>query len=158
MVVVRKDVWKWCSQYIRLRDAIEFCKGKGFDPSEFKSPYDLPAQCCSCGRIKSSWRLGDAGHFISRGRGGLSGVYFDERNIHFQCKGCNGFRQGNAVGYREFMLAKYGQDVIDQLEVLDKVNSYEGKLWQLREYYKDRYMELCRQVTTDITQKGKHNV
>ena len=70
----------------------------------------------------------DAGHFISRGSGGMSGVYFDERNIHTQCKPCNGFHQGNAQKYGDYMLQKYGQEVIDILRTLDKVNSYKYKL------------------------------
>ena len=146
MSIKRSDVWKWCSQYIRLRDALEFCRKHEIDIYQFPTPDDLPAQCCSCGKNKSSWRLGDAGHFISRGLRGLSGVYFDERNIHFQCKKCNGFKQGNAQGYRKFMLEKYGQAVIDELEILDRTNSYKDKLWGLREYYKDRYRELVRSI------------
>lgn len=87
-----------------------------------------------------------AGHFIGRGIGGGSGVYFDERNINTQCNSCNAFRQGNGAAYTEFMRDKYGQEVIDQLRWLDNNNSYKGKLIGLELYYKQRYEELSRSV------------
>jgi len=147
MSVKRKDVWKWCSRYIRLRDAIAWCKERGVDIAEFAAPKDLPVACCSCGQVRSSSVLGVAGHFISRGIGGASGVYFDERNIHFQCKGCNAFKQGNAAGYRQFMLDKYGQKVIDELEFMDRTNRYtQMDLYALHAYYKTEYEKLASQV------------
>lgn len=79
--------------------------------------------CCTCGRLVH-WKKADAGHFISRGIGGRSGVYFDERNVHLQCKPCNAWRQGAADDYHDFMVARYGQKVVDELKVKDKTNRY----------------------------------
>ena len=103
----------YLSQYILLRDAIE------------RSPYDkMVAQgerfefitCCTCGKLMSRFaKNSHAGHFISKGMGGSSGVYFDERNVHAQCHNCNKWQQGNAIEYYPFMLEKYGQEVIDEL-------------------------------------------
>ena len=137
----KKKTWIWCSKYTRLRDALEYCRKNGIDLRQFARPEDIPVKCCSCGLIMP-WIRGDAGHFIPRGSGGMSGVYFDERNINFQCKPCNGFEQGNALAYQDFMLDKYGQDVIDELRFLDKTNSYKYKLIGLELYYKEEYKKL----------------
>ena len=131
----KKKAWQWCSKYIRLRDAIEFHKDHPETPFGY-------VQCCTCGNIVVYNINCDAGHFISRGKGGMSGVYFDERNIHAQCKICNGFHQGRQAIYKEFMLEKYGQEVIDELEFLDKNNSYFKKIVGIGLMYKQMYKEL----------------
>ena len=131
----KQEAWKWCSKYIRLRDAIEY---------QNKHP-DVPfgyVQCCTCNHIIEYNRNCDAGHYISKGSRGGSGVYFDERNIHAQCKSCNGFHQGRQVVYREFMLEKYSQRVIDELEFLDRNNSYHGKIIGIGLMYKQMYEAL----------------
>ena len=123
---LKKEVWKWCSLYIRQRDSVNGEWG----------------YCCTCGKIVQI-KYGDAGHFIGRGLGGSSGVYFDERNIHLQCKTCNAFEQGAYTEYRKFMLDKYGQEVIDELELKHRTHNYtlmdlEGLLL----YYKQEYESL----------------
>ena len=135
----KKYTWTWCSRYIRLRDSVEYCKKAGI------SLDSGVGQCCTCGKIVQ-WKYADAGHFISRGSGGISGVYFDERNIHLQCKNCNGFHQGNAQNYQDFMLRKYGQEVLDQLRWLDKNNSYKYKLIGLELYYRQKLNELKKSL------------
>ncbi len=120
----KQKAWEWCSKYIRLRDSANgICR------------------CCTCGVLKS-WKRIDAGHFIGRGIGGSSGVYFDERNIHAQCKRCNGFKQGSYHQYEQFMLNKYGQKVIDELLWLHKNQSYKGKIRAIGEMYKQMYKSL----------------
>ena len=138
MSKLKKEAWTWCSRYIRLRDSIDYCRRAGL-PLE-----SGPVQCCSCASIKQ-WKYVDAGHFISRGMGGSSGVYFDERNINAQCKRCNAFLQGNAQAYEEFMLAKYGQEIIDELKLKHRINSYKGQLWAIGQMYKEKYQELLEQ-------------
>ena len=136
---LKKEVWGWCSLYTRIRDSIDYCK-------KIRIPLDSGiVQCCTCPEIKQ-WKYMQAGHFIGRGAGGGSGVYFDERNINTQCNCCNAFQQGNALAYRDFMLDKYGQEVIDELRWLDRNNSYKGKLIGLGLYYKQKYEELTRSV------------
>lgn len=131
----KKVAWEWCSKYIRLRDAIAYHKKYPSTPFGY-------VKCCTCPRIVIWDKNCDAGHYISRGSGGMSGVYFDERNIHAQCKSCNGFHQGRQAVYREFMLEKYGQDVIDKLGFLDKNQSYKGKLIGIGLMYKEMFEEL----------------
>ena len=141
----KAETWKWCSKYIRLRDALDYCKRMGIDVKQFTRVEDLPVKCCTCAEIKS-WIYIDPGHFISKGSGGHSGVYFDERNIHAQCKTCNAFKQGAGPAYFEFMLDKYGQQTIDQLRWLDKNHSYKYKLEKLELYFKQKYQELVEEI------------
>ena len=138
----KKEAWEWCSKYIRLRDSIAY---------QEKYP-DVPfgyVKCCTCPRIVIYNKNCDAGHYIDRGSFGASGVYYDERNIHAQCKNCNGgFRAGKNIrhevdmAYEKFMLEKYGQDVIDKLHWLDQNQSYRGKIIGIGLMYKQMYEEL----------------
>lgn len=137
---LKKKAWYWCSRYCRLRDALEYCNKMGIDLSQFNRPEDLPVKCCTCNSVKS-WIRFDAGHFISRGLGGSSGVYFDTRNIHAQSKDCNAWKQGAPKEYDEFMREKYGQAVMDELlfqHHIAKKHNY----FLLEEYYKHEYKKL----------------
>lgn len=126
---LNKRVQYWCNKYIRLRDTGS--KGWGY--------------CCSCRKVIVR---GDAGHFIGKGFGGSSGVRFDERNINFQCIPCNRFQEGNKLEYRKFMIKKYGQDVIDELERLHRTHNYTlMELEGLKLYYQQAYKELSQQLS-----------
>lgn len=84
-------------KYIRMRDCLEttgtITRGK----------------CFTCGVLKSIEEL-EAGHFYHNGND------FDERNLHAQCTRCNKYLSGNGVEYYPKMLARYGQEVIDELK------------------------------------------
>lgn len=122
---LKKEVGKWCSLYIRQRDSVNGEWG----------------YCCDCGKIVQI-KYADAGHYIGRGSGGGSGVYFDERNIHLQAKQCNLSNQ-NRDGYREFMLKKYGQGIIDELELKHRTHNYTlMELEGLKLYYKQAYKSI----------------
>ncbi len=133
---LKRKAWQWCAKYIKLRDAIE----------DFPVTKDMAlVRCRACGKwLETNSKNAQASHFISRGTGGWSGVYFDERNIHICCYQCNCLQQGNAQEYGDFMLDKYGQEVIDKLRWLHKNNSYKGKLLGLFYYYKQQYEELSK--------------
>lgn len=131
----KKEAWDWCSKYIRLRDAIEYQEKYPETPFGY-------LKCCTCPRIIIWNKNCDAGHFIPKSRGGLSGVYFDERNIHGQCKDCNGFHQGKQAVYLEFMLDKYGREVVNKLYWLNINQSYKGKIIGIGLMYKQMYEDL----------------
>lgn len=42
-----------------------------------------------------------------------------------QCRSCNRFDEGNAVGYARFMIKKYGDAHVDLLEAL----KHQGQKW-----------------------------
>ena len=137
----KKKTWDKMSRYIRLRDAMEYCRTMGVSLHQFNRPEDVIGQCCTCGVVKS-WIRMDAGHCISRGSGGMSGVYFDERNVALQCKRCNGFEQGRRSEFEKYLTTKYGDGIMDELTILDKTNSYKYKLEGLEMYYTQKYNEL----------------
>lgn len=86
--------------YIRQRDLLPHWDG-GF-------------KCISCGKIKEKNYM-HAGHFYA---GTFTATRWDERNVNGQCAGCNTFKHGNLLEYRKGMIAKYGQEVVDELERL----------------------------------------
>lgn len=91
----KAELDKIFSQFIRQREA---------DASGY-------TQCVTCKR-KFHWKDLDAGHFV--GRRHLSTRY-DERNVWPQCRGCNRFRNGNLDEYALFLLNRFGQSVLDEL-------------------------------------------
>lgn len=142
-----------CSRYCRLRDALAYCKRMRIDVSEFVRPEDIVGKCCTCTTVKS-WIYMDAGHWINRGSGGQSGVYFDERNINLQCKSCNaGFYKGKRKpdvksAYDQFMLDKYGQEVMDELIVRDRVviRNFSAIILGLHQVYTEEYQKLLKSL------------
>ena len=84
-MTLKEKASKAMSRYIRLRDALEYCDNYSIDITQFNRPEDIVGKCCTCGTVKS-WSWMDAGHWLGRGIGGGSGTYFDERNVHLQCK------------------------------------------------------------------------
>jgi hypothetical protein len=133
----KAEAWVQFSLYIRARDA----NAAGI------------CQCCTCGKAMQ-WhgtRKCQAGHYISRRH---LCTLFDERNVHAQCAGCNKWQHGNAERYRVFMLLKYGQGVIDELQVKAK-----GTCRLTEAEYRaigQHYAALWRQIAKDkgIAPKG----
>lgn len=140
----KKEAWKAMSRFVRLSEALEYCRKYGIDVGQFIRPEDIIGKCCTCGIVKS-WLRMDAGHFIGRGKGGGSGVYFERLNVHLQCKPCNAFEQGNAVPYKEYMLEKYGQIRIDGLEFQNHIPPNHNYFF-LEDYYKKEYKKLVKDL------------
>lgn len=145
MATPKKIASTLCSRYIRLRDALDYCRKHGIDLGQFVRPEDIIVQCCTCPKILP-WIRMDAGHYHGRGIGGSSGVYFDERNINTQCKPCNGFKGGNIQVYDVFMLEKYGQEVLDELELKDRIGSYKSQYAFIGIMYKQMYEKLLEEL------------
>ena len=111
------------SMYIRLRDS--------------KNGY---VKCCSCGKlvpIKES----DAGHFVNRKHMSLR---FNEINVNAQCRACNRFDEGNLPGYAQFLIDKYGKDIIKILLVeKQRVKKYtQFELKEMNKLYRKKIKEL----------------
>lgn len=149
----KEKTFKICSRFCRLRDALAYCKRMGIDLSQFNRPEDIIGKCCTCTTVKS-WIYMDAGHWIDRGSGGQSGVYFDERNINLQCKSCNaGFYKGKRKpdvksAYNQFMLDKYGQEVMDELRIRDKLVTRKLSviILGLHQVYTEEYQKLLDSI------------
>ena len=132
-----------CSRYIRLRDAIAYCDKHSIDLSQFNHPEDVIGQCCTCGAVKS-WIRMDAGHYKGRGLGGSSGTYFDERNIHLQCKPCNAWEGGKPEEHAEHIKKKYGQAVLDDIRLKCHIplDSRDLPMQAMEIFYQRKYDEL----------------
>lgn len=112
------------SEYVRLRDA---------DKSGF-------VRCISCGKI-IHWKESDCGHYVNRKH--LS-TRWNERNCNGQCRACNRFDEGNMLGYTKGLVRKYGDGILNELDMLkhqvSKMSDFEGKL--LIKHYKGKVKEL----------------
>lgn len=117
------------SKFVRMRDA---------DDSGM-------ATCISCGAVKK-WREGDAGHFISRGK---MSTRYDEQNVHFQCKKCNIFRNGEQYLYSLALDRKYGEGTAERI-YLESNKTKKTSIGELRRMIK----HYTRQVDEITKQKG----
>jgi hypothetical protein len=68
--------------------------------------------CISCGRHHQGQN--HAGHYLSRGA--HPELSLDSRNIHLQCAPCNTYLSGNQINYRNGLIKRYGQSLVDWLE------------------------------------------
>jgi len=110
---------KWFNRYIRLRDSGE--------------------PCISCGDIL--YGKYDAGHFITAGS--CTALRFDERNCYAQCVRCNHWLSGNRVAYRENLIAKFGQELVEYLEgPQPTINITVDWYREIEETYKAKFKEL----------------
>ena len=69
--------------------------------------------CISCGNPKPIDQF-NAGHYFSRGN--LS-IRWNEKNVNGQCIYCNQWKSGNIQGYEKGLKKKYGDGVIQELEI-----------------------------------------
>lgn len=91
------------STFIKLRDSHE----------QGSFPY---VRCCTCGAF-ASWQAMDAGHYISRM---VSITRWHPKNCHAQCYKCNRLNSGEREKYRKFLVNKYGDDAVVELENFKK--------------------------------------
>lgn len=115
---LKRRVWKEFSIFIRTRGADS----------------DGMNECVTCGR-RLHWKELQAGHFV---RGRLNANLFDPRGVQPQCYQCNIHFQGNVIKYYKWMLANFGQAVIDELEAQNNVTRkwQGGELQHLLDFYK----------------------
>ena len=127
----KKKAWNEFSRYIRLRDAL---KTTGTQEN---------VRCYTCRKTYPAFGAGcvQAGHFVP-GRG--NSILFDERGVHAQCYNCNVNLKGNWPEYMRYMLAEYGQEVVDELlHLKNQVKIYTpADLEGLRDKYKQMFEEL----------------
>lgn len=70
--------------------------------------------CVTCGKRCESYAR-QAGHYIAKGACGLD-YYFSETNVNVQCSYCNLNLEGNRHKYREYIIKKYGEDILKDIE------------------------------------------
>lgn len=109
------------SQYIRLRNADD----RGY------------VNCFTCGTVKH-WKEGDAGHFMVRQK---MPTRYNEQNVQFQCKRCNGFQGGEQYIFGRKLDALYGPGTANALVAL----SNQMEKW-IRADYEEKIAHYKRQV------------
>lgn len=73
---------------------------------------DEHQNCISCDKPYSD--IWDGGHYKKAEL--YSGVIFDERNCHKQCRYCNHYLSGNEANYRNGLTTRFGEDYVLELE------------------------------------------
>lgn len=121
---LKKDLDKVFNAFIRKRDTL-FADG---------TPYFI---CISCNEPKPV-DLMHAGHFHSAGHN--EAVRWDERNVNGQCVRCNTFLHGNFGGYEKGMVRKWGQSVVEALEIKrhNKSKMFKFEIELLIQHYKSK--------------------
>lgn len=121
--------------YVRLRDSN--LKGMG--------------KCITCPRVLHYTEV-DPGHFQSRR---WLNTRWDEQNVNFQCKSCNGFHNGEQAKYARELELKYGDGTAIYLEDLahdpepafpQKNKAYREWLQEQIDYYTEQVHEQLRSL------------
>lgn len=120
---LKRKLWEIFSKYIRLRDQ---------------------STCISCDKRFDAISELDAGHYHPRTSG--MALFFDERNVHAQCRGCNRFRHGNLAQYALALQRRYGKGI---LEELDK------KRQEIKKYSTQEYIDLIEYYKLEIDKLEK---
>jgi len=94
----KKKAWAIFSKYVR----------------RFFADKNGMVNCVTCPAVLPI-KMMQAGHFIP---GRNNSILYEIRGVHPQCFRCNIILQGNPRKYNAFMLARYGQKVIDELDAL----------------------------------------
>ena len=72
-------------------------------------------RCVSCNK-RLHWKKADGGHFIPKKKSAYWAL--DSKNIHFQCKGCNGFGMRSGIAAQEYtlwMIEEYGLTEVQKM-------------------------------------------
>jgi hypothetical protein len=97
---LKKELDRVFSIFIRERDSNEYGYGS----------------CVTCG-LNKHWREMDAGHYMPRQD--LATRWY-EKNVHLQCKKCNGFRGGEPEKMAAYIESYYGPGELECLRVTAK--------------------------------------
>ena len=126
---LKKELDKWFSLYIRLREANEYGM----------------CQCITCGKVGHYKKDGmQNGHFQSRKH--LS-TRFDEENCQVQCVKCNVYAWGEQYKFSLALDSKYGEGKAQELQFLARTTlkisrvEYEEKI----SYYKSLVNKLKKE-------------
>ena len=126
---LKKELDKWFSLYIRLREANEYGM----------------CQCFTCGKVGHYKKDGmQNGHFQSRKH--LS-TRFDEENCQVQCVKCNVYAWGEQYKFSLALDSKYGEGKAEELQYLARTTlkisrvEYEEKI----SYYKSLVEKLKKE-------------
>jgi hypothetical protein len=97
-------------------------------------------ECFTCGSMRHYTEV-DAGHFMSRA---CMKTRWDEKNVQFQCKRCNGFRSGEQYKFSIRLDELYGEGTAETLLIASKMTARwsRDELEQMYHHYKRKVDEL----------------
>jgi len=123
---LKKEAWDVFSLYTRMRDCLRT-----------RATLDF-GNCITCTKLVRR-NEADAGHFIGRTH---NATFFDERNVHLQCKHCN--ITGETLKYRREIIRLYGEGIDVELEdkAIEKKKFTRAELIELKELYTQKIKEL----------------
>ena len=101
---------------------------------------DQGRPCISCGRPDEGGRKRNASHYKSRGSNSF--LRYDLRNLTMSCSRCNLELSGNLLGYREGIIERYGQGVLDYLDSAPRLRDWTPD--ELRQIAKEAKAEIKR--------------
>lgn len=84
------------------------------------------AKCISCSVVSNNLQVG---HYYSRVHDFTTELGGDERTVNLQCSPCNELRRGNPREYAIGLIAKYGKDILNELDKKKKTSKY----WKMKE-------------------------
>ena len=113
---LHNQAWTLMSEFVRRRDR---------------------GQCFTC-YDKRDWKQQQAGHYVHR-----DCLDYDFRNINCQCVRCNKWLRGNLTAYAMALKAKYGAEIIDELEILGH---------QIRKFTRDELEGIIEELKKRISQ------
>lgn len=115
------------SQFIRLRDSD--CNGY--------------IRCYCCG-YAVHWTNAHNGHFINRRH---LGTRWHEINNNACCTPCNIYKNGNLDAYRERLVSKWSESIIDQLTMLKTsvIKFTDTELKDMIKHYKNEVKKLRKE-------------
>ncbi len=105
---------------------------------------DAGLPCISCGCPEGRGKR-NAGHY--RPAGVNSALRFDPRCIHGQCERCNTYLSGNLTAYRVGLIAKIGEQAVQELD-----DNHEIKSWSIPELE-----AICQAVKLGISPYSQGN-
>jgi len=82
--------------------------------------------CISCDKPGNQ-----AGHYFSTSQCPQASMIFNEHNVNLQCPHCNLWLHGNIQRYAEGLKKKYGEHILDELDIQ---RSFKSNPWGIFEY------------------------
>ncbi len=129
---LEKELWKWFSLAVRLRDV---------------QPNGL-CKCITCNSQIPYYgsSICHAGHFRSRNE---KPVKYDWTNVHAQCASCNTFRNGEQYLYGVEIDKRYGEGHAEKLSILGKQT-----MKITRDYIEDKKQECLKIIMENAKSKN----
>jgi len=81
--------------------------------------------CFTCGKVMH-YKKAQGGHYIPKS---IYATRYMIDNIHPQCTGCNIFRNGNLITYRENLVAEIGEQAVSDMEFARKITTTHCREW-----------------------------